>query len=237
MPVRQQGETQPGESAAGAARARRSRATARDALELATATHLACRRVDMGTLARELGVARATLYRWFGSREALLEELLLARARAYAGHAHGQSDAQGDERLMQMVRGMVDSSRVATPVRKFVEREPRLALRILAGHDGRLHRFFVDLSLREIALTRGERQARELETTVDATVQLINTLIWMAVAIGEEPPAERVEELARELLAQNPAPRAGAGVTERGRATGTRARRVQPDSATPDPAA
>lgn len=200
-----------GGGAEGALRAPRSRATARDALELATATHLAGRRVDMGTLAGELGVARATLYRWFGSREALLEELLLARARAYAGTAHGRSDGQGDERLMQMVRGMVDASRVATPVRKFVEREPRLALHILAGHDGRLHRFFVDLSLREIALTRGEKQAHELEARVDATVQLINTLIWMAVAIGEEPPAERVEGLARELLAANPARNASRG--------------------------
>ncbi len=209
MPAQQEEETQTGGTAASASRARRSRATAREALELATATHLAGRRVEMGALARELGVSRATLYRWFGSREALLEELLLARARAYAGHAHDQSNGRGDERLLQMVRGMVDASRVATPVRKFVEREPGLALRILAGHGGRLHRFFVDMSLREIALTRGEQQARELEARVDATVQLINTLIWMAVVIGEEPPAERVEELAREVLAQNPAPRAG----------------------------
>jgi hypothetical protein len=105
-----------------------------------------------------------------------------------------------------MVLGMVEASRVATPVRAFVEREPRLALRILAGRGGRLHRFFVELSLRELAITRGEQQARELEARVDATVELINMLIWMAVAIGEEPPAERVEQLVRELLAQNPAP-------------------------------
>jgi AcrR family transcriptional regulator len=179
------------------------RASAAQALELATATHLAGRRVDMGTLARELGVARATLYRWFGTREALMEEVLLRRARAYVELARQQSSARGDERLVQIFDAMLDASRTALPVRLFIEREPALALRILAGERGRLHRFFVEEALRDLAEVRGEEQAHALETRVEATVQLITTLVWVAIAIGDEPPAERIELLIGELLTEH----------------------------------
>ena len=179
----------------------RRRASPRDALELATATHMAGRRVDMGALARELGVGRATLYRWFDSREALMEEILLGRARAYAELARSGAAAGGDERLTEIFAAMVDASRTALPVRLFIEREPTLALRILAGEHGRLHRFFVEESLRELAASRGEQAARALATRVEATVQLVTTLLWVAIAIGDEPPVERIEALLRELLA------------------------------------
>ena len=43
---------------------------------LARRTFLAGERIDMQTLARSLGVDRATLYRWVGSRERLLTEIL-----------------------------------------------------------------------------------------------------------------------------------------------------------------
>ena len=185
----------------------RRRATARDALDLATATHMAGRRVDMGTLAKELGVGRATLYRWFDSREALMEQVLLGRAEAYVETARRESRGSGDERLMGIVRAMMAASQTARPVRLFIEREPTLALRILAGEGGRLHRFFVENALRDLAESRGGPLPAPLEARVDATLQLITALLWVAVAIGDEPPVERIEGLARELLADVPSPR------------------------------
>jgi AcrR family transcriptional regulator len=209
------------------------RVSAAEALERATTTHLAGRRVDMGTLARELGVGRATLYRWFGTREALMEEVLLGRARAYVELARRQSSARGDARLVQIFDGMLDASRTALPVRLFIEREPTLALRILAGERGRLHRFFVEEALRDLAEVRGEDQARALEARVEATVQLITTLIWVAIAIGDEPPAERVELLIGELLVEDPPARARrrprarvGGARPAGMRTGTDRRRA-----------
>ena len=46
------------------------------ALKLATERFLACERVDVQAIARELGLARATMHRWFQTRELLLGELL-----------------------------------------------------------------------------------------------------------------------------------------------------------------
>src|SRR5271155_51208 len=50
--------------------------TRQAALALATDRFLAADRVDVQAIARELGLARATMHRWFQTRELLLGELL-----------------------------------------------------------------------------------------------------------------------------------------------------------------
>src|SRR5262245_43789899 len=67
------------------------RATPLDAFRLARKKWLAGERIDVGRIASELGVGRATLFRWVGTREALYGEVLsalfadeVARARAAA---------------------------------------------------------------------------------------------------------------------------------------------------------
>ena len=51
-----------------------------DAFKLARRTWQDGERVDMSALARELGVNRVTLYRWVGSREQLLVEVIWSLA-------------------------------------------------------------------------------------------------------------------------------------------------------------
>ncbi len=51
-------------------------ATREAALALATERFLAAERIDIQAIARELGLARATMHRWFQTRETLLGELL-----------------------------------------------------------------------------------------------------------------------------------------------------------------
>jgi AcrR family transcriptional regulator len=58
------------------------RATAQDAVLLARRRFQAAERIDMGAIAQELGVNRVTLYRWVGSRDRLLVEVLWSLADA-----------------------------------------------------------------------------------------------------------------------------------------------------------
>lgn len=51
-------------------------ASREDVLALASERYLAGERVDMQGIARDLGLARATMHRWFGTREELLGEML-----------------------------------------------------------------------------------------------------------------------------------------------------------------
>jgi hypothetical protein len=112
---------------------------------------------------------------------------------------------------MEIVRAMIAASQQARPVRLFMEREPTLALRILAGERGRLHRFFVEQALSELAETPDAPHPLALRSRVDATLQLIGALLWVAIAIGDEPPVARIEGLARELLSGIAPARAATG--------------------------
>ena len=51
-----------------------------DALALATERFLAGERIDVRAIAAELGLARATMHRWFGTREGLVGETLAVLA-------------------------------------------------------------------------------------------------------------------------------------------------------------
>src|SRR6476646_9378151 len=64
--------------AAGAA----ARATPLDLFDLASRHWRGGRRIDVGALAGELGIGRATAFRWVGSRDLLMGEVLWAECDA-----------------------------------------------------------------------------------------------------------------------------------------------------------
>jgi AcrR family transcriptional regulator len=106
------------------------------ALALATERFLAGERVDVQAIARELGLARATMHRWFQTRELLLGELLgaLAEQRLHAtrervgGHGAGALIATLDSfnREVAATHGM----------RVLLAQEQERALRILTSSAG-----------------------------------------------------------------------------------------------------
>jgi len=181
------------------------RATAQDAMELARATFLHGARVDMGELAKELAVARATLYRWCGSRERLHEQILAQRAREFSTWAHDEAAGEGDERVLDHLRLMLDATAQAQPVRRFIAREPQLALRILTSEHGEVHRVLVQglCDVADEALT--PRRAKVLKGRLDVAVDVATALQWVTIAIDDEPQSERIVDVVRtQLCARRP---------------------------------
>jgi AcrR family transcriptional regulator len=107
-----------------------------DALDVARVLFIAEERLEMGSLAERLGVNRGTLYRWFGSRDQLVEQMLVQFAEAFSASAHAQAEWEGDERVLDFARRVMDATAHFQPLRTFVAREPELALRLLIGERG-----------------------------------------------------------------------------------------------------
>ena len=111
-------------------------ATKEEALALATEHYLDGRRVDVQAIARELGLARATMYRWFGTREVLLGEMLATRAEKQMALIRRSVGGAGAAALLETLdrgaRGLVQSSALRT----LLAQEQERALRILTSSDG-----------------------------------------------------------------------------------------------------
>src|SRR5438046_10377518 len=81
----------------------RRRPTPLDAFRLARRKFLAAERIDMSALADELGVNRVTLYRWVGSREQLLVEVVWSLAQRTLELNDRGVSAGGEERVVRIV--------------------------------------------------------------------------------------------------------------------------------------
>jgi AcrR family transcriptional regulator len=104
-------------------------------------TFVTGQRLDMRSLARRVGVARATLYRRAGNREQLLEQVLWWRARRLlADQVRASAHLAGTDRLTAVVGGVLRAIGADRPVRMFLESEPETALRVLTGSRSTVHR-------------------------------------------------------------------------------------------------
>jgi AcrR family transcriptional regulator len=114
----------------------RTAASRAEVLAAARRRYVEGERVDMRAIAAELRVSRATLYRWFGSREALLGEAIARETEDYFGRVRARVGGRGAPALLetfdQINRGLVR----ATGLRRFLEQEREAALRTLTSSGG-----------------------------------------------------------------------------------------------------
>jgi AcrR family transcriptional regulator len=174
-----------------------------DALRLARRKFLAAHRIDMTRLAAELGVNRVTLYRWVGSRDALLVEVLWSLAApALAGAAAGVR-VQGSERIVQVITRFLDTVITNAGMRRWLAEEGELAMRLLTRHDTGFQPRLID-AVHD--LLREEADAGRLDLPADlrevayVLVRVIESYTYLDLILGEQPDAARAEPIIRMLL-------------------------------------
>src|SRR5438874_11078339 len=95
--------------------------------------YLRGQRVDVQAIAGELGLARTTIYRWFGSRDELLGEVLVRAGEPLLERARANAKGTGGTALLDTLdrfnRGLAE----APALRKFVEHERDAALRVITS--------------------------------------------------------------------------------------------------------
>ncbi len=109
------------------------RVTPLDAFKLARKRFLQGERIDVGKIAGELGVGRATVFRWVGTRENLYGEVCSALFQKELDRAQAGARGSGLERLVDVIERLLHSLATATPLRRFVAEDPEFALRVLTS--------------------------------------------------------------------------------------------------------
>jgi AcrR family transcriptional regulator len=189
------------------------------ALAVATAHYLDGDPIDMSALAAELGVGRATLYRWVGSREQLLGTILAEMTeRTYRVALRGVRGT-GPDRLLAVLERFMRAVVTAAPLRAFTEREPRLFVR-LATTPGPIEERATALLTREIQreIDRGALDVPlPTRTLAQAIVRISDSFMYAHHLGGSRPEIDTALEVIELLL------RPG-GAQGNGRARGARQR-------------
>lgn len=168
---------------------------------------LSGRRLDMRELAADLGISRATLYRWVGGRERLLGEILWSLAERGIEEARRYADATasdpGADWVTRFNQGFMDATAAFEPIRRFVEAEPDAALRVLTSNHGVQHQRLIHY-LRTVLEERAA--AGHLKLRLNAAdlayviVRIAESFIWREFITGEESDLARAAEVIKVLL-------------------------------------
>src|SRR4051795_10704401 len=110
------------------------RPTPLDAFLLARRKFLAAERIDMSALADELGVNRVTLYRWVGSREQLLVEVVWSLATRTLEKVDARVRAKGSERIVRVVTRFLEDVISNEGMRRWLPGEGGRAGRLRTPH-------------------------------------------------------------------------------------------------------
>jgi AcrR family transcriptional regulator len=191
-----------------------ARPTALDAFRQARRTFQTGDRVDMQALARALAVDRATLYRWVGSRDQLLAEILWSLidptiARLREAHCHpGPPIASGPAGPGQspaaaVVTGTVRAVIANSGMQRFLDREGDLALRLLttkaSDFETRLIRLIGDLVREETAAGRLNPSV-PLDDLPYVLVRIMESYVYLGLITGEHPDPDRAARVINALL-------------------------------------
>jgi AcrR family transcriptional regulator len=184
----------------------RRRQSSRDAFRLARNKWRTGERVDMSALARELQINRVTLYRWVGSREQLLVEVIWNLSNHNLTSAAATVDATGTtgaERIIQTVTRFIDKAISHHGMKMWLANEGEAAMRLLtrhqAGYQPRLVARLEELLAEEVDGGRLDLPA-DVHEVAYVLEQLVESYVYLLPIAGEQPDARRAEPILRMLL-------------------------------------
>jgi len=184
-------------------RGRPASASSDDVIRVVRAQYLAGQRVDVTVVARELGLGRATIYRWFGSREALISEAVYQEFEVLLARKRAQASSTGAQWLLDVLDGINRSLSRSTALRHLLEQERQVGLRLLTSSGGtvqpRVMACFRELIEEQMAGGHYAPPASP-DTLAYALVRLMEAFLYNDAAVGIRGDHERLREVQRALL-------------------------------------
>jgi len=184
------------------------RITPADAFKLAVHKWQNGERIDIGAIAAELGVGKATLFRWVGSRDLLLGEIIWSQARLSWDSAVSKAKGVGADYGADVTYRFMQSVLASESLRRFINSGPEQALRILTGKGSLVQSRFIDELVRMIAQ---QTQAGHLASVMPVDemayliVRLVESCLYSDQITGRKPNVDIACAAIRILLSARPA--------------------------------
>lgn len=174
-----------------------ARATPADAFERARHHWLRGERIHLAALAEELGIGRATLFRWVGSKELLLGEVFWALYSPLRVDAEALTPGSGVDYVVGVYRHINSVLLNSRPLRRFIHQDPEYALRILTSASAPLHSRVVDANMAMLQ-SQIDRGALSPPMKTDSLsyfmVRLAESCLYSDIIAGRPPRQEELDE-------------------------------------------
>ncbi len=178
-------------------------------LALVTELYLQGQRVDITVVAARLGLGRATIYRWFGSRDALLGEVIACQLELLVARKRAQVRRRGAVGLLDVLDAVNQTLTRSRAVGRLLEQERRGAMRLLTSSAGVVEPRAVACiqGLIEEEMASGYEPPADPATLAYALVHLRHAFLWNDATSGVRGDYERLREVQAALLGIRTKPR------------------------------
>ncbi len=162
-----------------------------DVLRVARERFLARERIDMQSLAAELGIGRTTLYRWAGDRDALVSEMLCDLATQTIQISAAKAKGKGLDRVIDAIRGFMTTTSDFSPLRHLVQNEPELSLRVMLAPGSAVSKAITGEVQSQIEAIRPEWAGEKAADLADVLTQIGMAYEWGNIVVSSEPEIDR----------------------------------------------
>ena len=177
--------------------------TREDALAFATRCFLRGERVDVQAIAATLGLARATMHRWFGTRERLLGELLADLGERRLRAIRSEVPGSGGPALLACFDSYNRELAGSASMRSWLAQEQERALRVLTSSAGIVQPRMVAV-IEELIRDETEAGAFTARVAVPtlayAIVRLAEAFLYNDAIVGIRGDTARLREIEAALL-------------------------------------
>jgi AcrR family transcriptional regulator len=179
------------------------RATPLDALRAASHMFASTGQLDMRTLPSQVGVSRATLYRWVGSRDALLGEVLADLGDRTIQRALNEATTTGEERIVSAVIQTMRGVYELPAMRQLLSEEPELTFRLCTSRAGPVQRRIIaklqDALEQEVAAGRVALSLPAADIAY-LLVRVGESFLYSELITGEPPDFEKAAQALQLLM-------------------------------------
>ncbi|MFB7719179.1 QsdR family transcriptional regulator [Nocardia sp. NPDC056100] len=184
------------------------RPTALDAFALARSDFLAGDRIDIGSIAQRLGVNRVTLYRWVGTREQLIIEVVWWLTERTLDQGWQTVESTPGPRVPALLGHLLHAIWDQPGSRRSIERDNAMYMTLLTVAS---HGFQPRMLAYVRAKLAADLETGRIHTTLDlddlsyTVLRVAESFHYMPTIIGEPADPDRAVRVLTAILGPNPA--------------------------------
>ena len=164
------------------------------------------KRIELQKLAMELGISRATAYRWAGSAEQLVGNVLAALVDDTYKQIAQRTTSTGSERVLEVLKRGMRSAYRFQPLRQFLAKDAQVGLKIVASKHGPVQeRTIANLQqLLEEEVSAGHMSLPvEPRVMAYALTRIIESFLYADLITGATPDIENASTILKLMLRQD----------------------------------